>query len=192
MMSTPTQEFETPEQMAEASRLTTGPKKKDKHPEKLIECEVPVDLTDVELAEIADQLADKTLEELDLVQTMKDAAAEGRKKRKEIKTEIKRLAQERKAKSAITKMQCVEVQEFPTRIAIYRLDLERTDPRALVSERPFTKDELHVPMFDADKLGEANKAAAGNDGAPAGDGGGEAAPGGRKRTKKPKGGATQH
>ena len=185
MMTTP--EFANDAEAAAASRAT--PREKG-HPEKFVECEVPVDLTDIELAEIADQLAEKTIEELDLVQAMKDAAAEGRKKRKELKAEIKRLAQERRAKSAVVKMQCVEVREFPNRVAIYRLDKDRSDPSALVSERPLTKDELHVPMFDADKLGGDSKAA-GTDSAPAdsgGDGGGDA-PAGRKRTKKPKAGA---
>lgn len=189
MMTSP-QEFQSAEEMAEASRLTPNKPKKDAHPEKLIECEVPVDLTDVELAEVADQLADKTIESLEMIQSMKDAAAAGRKKLKEIKAEIKRLAEERKAKSAKVQMQCVEVQEFPTRVAIYRLDLDRRDPRALVSERPLTKDELHVPMFDADKLGAAGKAA-GNDAAPSGDDAAPAAGNGRRRTKKPKG-STQH
>lgn len=169
---------------------TASAKKPQEHTEKIIECDVHVELTDDQLAQVADDLADKTIEKLRVQQEAKDAGAGYRKVVKDLRKDIKRLAEERQARAATVSMQCVEVYEYPNRVAVYRSDKDRTDPKALVSERALTKDELHQPMFTESELkGPANDDASGTG---TGNGAPEAAKSktGRKTTKKPGTGAS--
>ena len=135
--------------------------RKAEHVERFIECEVDIELTDGELAKVSTALGEGYLNRLALEQKLKETSAGIRAEIKEQNKDLKRLAEECQSKRAKVKMQCIEVSEFPNRVAVYRPDIkDRKDPRALVSQRAFTKDELHVPMFEEGDLGSKGSASA--------------------------------
>ena len=173
---------------------TEKPSKKDGHPERYVEAEVPVDLTDSELSARADTLAQLVLQEAELKLKRKAASADFNEKIKENVESQKKLAEERQSKQAKVTMQCIEVREYPRRVVVYRCDLKlpRSDPRMVVSERPLSAEELQTPLFDPEKpetgSSDVEEGSGGDDGG--GKKGGKGAKKGGKKPSKPPGGPT--